>query len=142
MQFLCALVFCIQNFSKLVVEKRVDIQEEKLKKYLPEAKWSVITGAFVSSVTHLIENQLAIADKIGVLHRSILKYFWQKYYFQYFSVQNTEPSTLLGNFKSLQIGVCYKKVSVSRKQTNASLLQYPVSRFSYRVYADSLYIES
>lgn len=62
--------------------------------------------------------------------------------FQYFPVLNTEPSTLLGNYKTLQIGVSYKKVSVTRKQTNASLLEYPVSRFNYRVYADSLYIET
>lgn len=64
--------------------------------------------------------------------------FWNKFCFQYFVVQNTEASTLLGNYKTLQIGVCYKKVSVSRKNVVASLLEYSVKHMNYRFYADSL----
>lgn len=43
MKLFCSLFYGVEEFNTIIFSKKIFCNEEKLKKYLPESKWSLIS---------------------------------------------------------------------------------------------------
>ena len=43
----CALFYSIEEFNTIIFSKKIFVQAEKVRKYLPESKWNFVDGDFL-----------------------------------------------------------------------------------------------
>lgn len=68
-------MYGIEEFNTISFSSKIFCNEEKIKKYLPESKWSFVSNDFTKKIQEIIEQQVKPLKNILQLYKLVLRQF-------------------------------------------------------------------